>query len=196
MTHAFGVGGLVHLRADHTRGGAVLERLPPVGGMPRYRVFHSPGDLRDYDEDQLSPVSAPPSPDSSTDALSAERWLEAGDFLARLTAARLAHPLVDHIYALHAARIQFIPFQFKPLLRSLRADRPRLLIADEVGVGKTIEAGLILKDLQTRQRLENVLIVCPKALVSKWRTEMRRFDPRPLRPAAGRLGANDRDSGR
>jgi SNF2 family DNA or RNA helicase len=58
----------------------------------------------------------------------------------------------------------------------LRADRPRLLIADEVGVGKTIEAGLILKELQARQRLENVLIVCPKALVTKWRAEMRRFD--------------------
>jgi ATP-dependent helicase HepA len=58
----------------------------------------------------------------------------------------------------------------------LRADRPRLLIADEVGVGKTIEAGLILKELQARQRLENVLIVCPKTLVTKWRAEMRRFD--------------------
>jgi len=51
-----------------------------------------------------------------------------------------------------------------------------LLIADEVGVGKTIEAGLILKELQSRQRAERVLIVCPKALVGKWRAEMRRFD--------------------
>src|SRR5439155_7286691 len=98
------------------------------------------------------------------------------EFRARLTAARLGHPLTDNIYALHAARIQFIPFQFKPLLRLLRSDQPRLLIADEVGVGKTIEAGLILKELLSRQKVENVLIVCPKALVTKWRAEMRRFD--------------------
>ncbi len=43
-------------------------------------------------------------------------------------------------------------------------------------MGKTIEAGLILRELQARQELGNVLIVCPKALVSKWRMEMRRFD--------------------
>ena len=102
--------------------------------------------------------------------------LSAEEFCSRLTALRLSNPLTDNLYALHAARIQFIPFQFKPLLRLLRADRPRLLVADEVGVGKTIEAGLILKELQSRQRLENVIIVCPKALVTKWRAEMRRFD--------------------
>ena len=50
------------------------------------------------------------------------------------------------------------------------------MIADEVGVGKTIEAGLILRELESRQNIANVLIVCPKALVTKWRAEMKRFD--------------------
>lgn len=123
-------------------------------------------------------MSVQSSPASSTDrsVLSADAFLDAYEFLARLTACRLANPLTDNVYALHAARIKFIPFQFKPLLRLLRSDRPRLLIADEVGVGKTIEAGLILKELQSRQRLDNVVVVCPKALVTKWRAEMRRFD--------------------
>ena len=89
---------------------------------------------------------------------------------------RLGYPQMDSIYSLHAARIKFIPFQFKPLLRFLRSDQHRLLIADEVGVGKTIEAGLILRELQSRQELRNVLILCPKALVPKWRVEMKRFD--------------------
>jgi ATP-dependent helicase HepA len=48
------------------------------------------------------------------------------------------------------------------VLRPLRADRPRLLIADGVGVGKTIEAGLILKELSARQQLDRVLVLCPK----------------------------------
>jgi superfamily II DNA or RNA helicase len=52
------------------------------------------------------------------------------------------------------------------------------LIADEVGVGKTIEAGLILKELQARRELRSVLVICPKALVSerKWMEELKRFD--------------------
>ena len=85
---------------------------------------------------------------------------------------RLDNPQVDHIYSLRSARIQFIPFQFKPLLRLLRSEHPRLLVADDVGVGKTIEAGLILKELCTRRRLDRVLVLCPKALTVKWRAEI------------------------
>jgi ATP-dependent helicase HepA len=54
------------------------------------------------------------------------------------------------------------------------------LIADEVGVGKAIEAGLILKELQARRELRSVLVVCPKPLVAerKWLEELKRFDER------------------
>src|SRR5208337_3196371 len=131
---------------------------------------------RDYYEEQLQAFETSATFDNIIQAIRDGHWLTPEEFRARLTAARLAHPLTDNLYALHAARIKFIPFQFKPLLRLLRSDRPRLLIADEVGVGKTIEAGLILKEIQSRQKVENVLIVCPKALVTKWRAEMRRFD--------------------
>ena len=53
-----------------------------------------------------------------------------------------------------------------------------MLIADEVGVGKTIEAGLILKELRARIDISSVLVICPKALVAerKWQTELKRFD--------------------
>ena len=66
------------------------------------------------------------------------------------------------------------------MLKLIQADRPRLLIADEVGVGKTIEAGLILKELQARRELRTVLVICPKPLVAerKWLEEMKRFDER------------------
>jgi len=71
-----------------------------------------------------------------------------------------------------------VPYQFRPVLKLIQSDRPRLLIADEVGVGKTIEAGLILKELQARRELRSVLVICPKALVSerKWLQELKRFD--------------------
>ena len=53
-----------------------------------------------------------------------------------------------------------------------------MLIADGVGVGKTIEAGLILRELKARRNLESVLVICPRPLVTeeKWETEMKRFD--------------------
>ena len=74
--------------------------------------------------------------------------------------------------------MQFVPYQYRPVLKLIRADRPRLLIADEVGVGKTIEAGLIIKELRARMDIASILVICPKALVAerKWFTEMKRFD--------------------
>jgi SNF2 family DNA or RNA helicase len=64
------------------------------------------------------------------------------------------------------------------VLKLVQSDRPRLLIADDVGVGRTIEAGLVIKELQARQQVDSVLIVCPKPLVTenKWHDELRRFD--------------------
>jgi ATP-dependent helicase HepA len=174
------LGDVVCLRADTERCGPVIAVLPPVGGHSRYRVFHSVNDIREYHEEQLIDQSEILADPGSGDLPIPD--MNSSIFRARLTGARLSHPLIDSLYSLHAARIRYVPFQMKPLLRFLRADRPRLLIADEVGVGKTIEAGLILRELQTRQQVDNVLIVCPKALVSKWRMEMRRFDEdfRPL----------------
>jgi superfamily II DNA or RNA helicase len=86
-------------------------------------------------------------------------------------------PTDEQLGSVGAARIDFNPFQYRPVLRLLRADQPRLLIADDVGVGKTIEAGLILKELVFRRPLDRVLIACPKSLTSKWHLEMRnKFD--------------------
>lgn len=81
------------------------------------------------------------------------------------------------MFALNSGNIKFIPFQFRPLARILNAEHPRILIADEVGVGKTIETGIILKEFEKRNSVKSVIIICPKDLTSKWRQEMKtRFD--------------------
>jgi ATP-dependent helicase HepA len=172
----FEVGQIACLVVQPDRQGTIIQILPPIDGRHRYKVFHSAQQVREYYEEQLLAIGTAATQDETAAITENAQWLPTREFLARLTAFRLANALTDNLYALHAARIKFIPFQFKPLLRLLRSDRPRLLIADEVGVGKTIEAGLILKELQSRQRLDNVVIICPKALVTKWRAEMRRFD--------------------
>ena len=95
-----------------------------------------------------------------------------------LTSFLINHPSIPSLYSLNAARIDVIPYQFKPVMKLIRSDMPRLLIADSVGIGKTIEAGLILRELEIRNDIKSVLIICPKPLITerKWELEMRRFD--------------------
>lgn len=63
-------------------------------------------------------------------------------------------------------------FQLDPLVRAIDMARVNLLIADDVGLGKTIEAGLVVQELLLRHRARTVLIVCPASLQEKWRVEM------------------------
>lgn len=64
-------------------------------------------------------------------------------------------------------------YQLEPLRRALQAPRTNLLLADDVGLGKTIEAGLVIQELLLRHRARSVVIVCPPSLSLKWQDEMR-----------------------
>ena len=64
-------------------------------------------------------------------------------------------------------------YQLEPLRRALSAPRANLLLADDVGLGKTIEAGLVIQELLLRHRARSVIVVCPPSLALKWQDEMR-----------------------
>ena len=161
----FAQGQLVSLKSDRAITGAVVA---VTEGYPetRYQVFTATG-LQTYYESQLAGQDA----EDMLEKVDAER------FHAGLTASLIRNPTISSLYSLNTAKIDFIPHQFRPVLKFIRSDRPRLLIADGVGVGKTIEAGLILRELQARRNLDSVLIICPRPLVTerKWETEMKRF---------------------
>ena len=70
------------------------------------------------------------------------------------------------------AGIHLFNHQLTPLRKALELPRANLLIADDVGLGKTIEAALVIQELRLRQRLDMVLIVCPAAICLQWRKEM------------------------
>jgi len=72
------------------------------------------------------------------------------------------------------AGIKLMHHQMTPLLKALSLPRANLFIADDVGLGKTIEAGLIVQELEIRQRVDFVLIVCPASISLQWRDEMER----------------------
>jgi len=166
LTGPISPGAVIRLRARPEITGAVLN---VVAGDPeaRYTVFHG-NDIATYYQSQIELSTAGAS----------RRSVNPETLHATLTAMQLRHPSTKHLYSLHASRVNFVPYQFRPVLKLIQADRPRLLIADEVGVGKTIEAGLILKELQARRELKSVLVICPKPLVAerKWMDELKRFD--------------------
>jgi superfamily II DNA or RNA helicase len=87
----------------------------------------------------------------------------------RLTLRRGAGPFRS------AAQLAFEPrtYQLVPLLMALRLPTPRLLIADDVGIGKTIEAGLILRELMDRGEVEAFSVLCPPHLVEQWVGELK-----------------------
>ncbi len=107
-----------------------------------------------------------------------DKWIDVDTLHSYLSAYYINNPASGNLYSLNSARIDFVPYQFRPALKLIKSDEPRILIADSVGVGKTIEAGLIIKELEARKELENIVIICPKPLVAerKWENEMKRFD--------------------
>lgn len=83
----------------------------------------------------------------------------------------------DRFLSLSSTRTNLEPYQVEAAWRVLNSYKQRFLIADDVGLGKTIEAGMILKELALRGRAKRVLIIVPAPLSPQWRREMReRFD--------------------
>lgn len=158
--------GLVYLIGDPSVRGVVMS-ISDLGDTKKYEVFVN-GNFNTYYSGQIAPVVETAS----------YNWLDINTFRSYLTAYQINNPYGRDLYSLNSARIDFVPYQFRPALKLVHADEPRILIADSVGVGKTIEAGIILKELQARNELENVMIICPKPLVTerKWELEMKRFD--------------------
>ncbi len=72
----------------------------------------------------------------------------------------------------HRAGIRIDRYQLEPLRKALRLPRVNLFIADDVGLGKTIEAGLILRELILRQRVRRVVVAAPPSVVTQWREEL------------------------
>ena len=167
-TSLFTAGDLVSLRSNPTLIFPIIDVLEAGVGERRYQVFQINTKVTYY-ESQLQALI-----EQKTERLS----ISIEELHAHLTSLQLLSPSTANLFSLRAGRVKFVPYQYRPVLKLIRADRPRLLIADEVGVGKTIEAGLIIKELRARMDLSSVLIICPKALVSerKWFLEMKRFE--------------------
>ena len=166
MDNVLKIGSVVRIKSDPNVCGAITNI---IDSFPKRRIdVFINGSVSHYYDDQIE-----------LKIEENERSIRnINDFKAFLTSLYLNNPSASSLYSLHSARINYIPFQFRPVVKIIKLDRPRILIADEVGIGKTIEAGLILKELSSRIDMKNVIVICPKPLVveSKWKNEMERFD--------------------
>ncbi len=149
------------------RDGVVRPGRRYVAGQWLYKVFSGGQNVRREERS----LSARPVVDD------AAAWVTGSPvaperFAATLTRAKLEGHFTDTMFSFRATRTIFRPYQFKPVQKLLDTGALRLLIADEVGLGKTIEAGLVWTEMEARRQADRVLVVCPSSLVAKWKREM------------------------
>lgn len=137
----------------------VLERIE-AWGYVSYKVFNpATGRVYKANEEQLSSTGSTMQYDENylryVTLLSKIKNETAGGFLSSL-----------------ASGIIPLPHQLHVLNRAMETNNIRYILADEVGLGKTIEAGMIIRELKSRGLVSRILVVCPTGLVTQWESEM------------------------
>ncbi len=162
-------GQLVRHIDDPAKIGTVTDQTRQRASGPQYRVNWN-GRLDWHYEEEL--VSADSGDDDVYKLVREGRYGRVDDLRRLLTHVHLAGRLANVVYAMGLTQTDFYPHQYKPLLTLLDSPVNGLLIADEVGLGKTIEAGLIWTELRARYDMRRLLVVCPAMLREKWRLEL------------------------
>ena len=164
----------VRLRRDPSVGGILLEGDKLVAGAPMVQVRLADGQVKWLPYSALEPV--PSAPETLVDRFAGGKFVEP-DWLRRtLTRLRVTGRLSDVVYSMEATETDFYAYQFKPVIKLMSSPTDSMLVADEVGLGKTIEAGLVWTELRARLDCDRLLVACPKTLCQKWQDELsRRF---------------------
>ena len=151
------------MSGDHVLRVRGVDTQP--GGIERTFVYRPASSL----PDELERITALPAPDLRWSPGTPPSQWERLQTAYRLSIAHSA----GHLLGLSRARLVIEPYQLAPVLRVMSAPRQRFLLAEDVGMGKTIEAGLIAMELIARGRGDRILIVVPAALQDQWADEMR-----------------------
>ena len=164
-------GTAVFFRDDPGRKGHVIGSRPKSDGT-RYQVrweagatsWHPKYALEKREEKDLNVFSL----------LDKEQYGRLRDLRRNITFIQLSGKLADMVYSMDTTNTEFLPYQYKPVLAFLKSPSNGILIADEVGLGKTIEAGLIWTELQARHDdARRLVVVCPAMLREKWCDELK-----------------------
>jgi superfamily II DNA or RNA helicase len=169
----FEAGTAVRSIDNPAREGVVTKIAPRKRPSGLYvQVRWSDGSSDFFHQDELEELDNLDLQDTSS-LIRKGRYGRAVDLRRNLTYVHLAGKLANLVYAMGITNTDFYPHQYRPLLTILDSPVNGLLIADEVGLGKTIEAGLIWTELRARFDMRRMLVVCPAVLREKWREELR-----------------------
>lgn len=163
-------GERVRLKNDPAIVGLVTCSAPVERAGRLFIEIELPLGCRSFPSNQLERVTFD---SNALEDLRAGKLSAPVDLRRALTHLRMTGRLADMIYSMGATNTEFHAYQFKPVLKLLNSPSRGLLLADEVGLGKTIEAGLVWTELVARFDSRRLLIVCPKPLTQKWREELR-----------------------
>ena len=154
------------------REGVITNAPPRTKGSGLYwQVRWSDGSLDFHHQEEIEPLNNLDIQDPFA-LVERGRYGRAADLRRNLTYVHLAGRLANLVYALGITNTDFYAHQYRPLLTLLDSPANGLLIADEVGLGKTIEAGLIWTEFRARYDFRRLLVVCLATLREKWRAEL------------------------
>lgn len=167
--YTIAAGTLVRMVHNPGMTGITTGKWRPHGPERTYQVrfanqvmFVPSSQLEEIADEQEDPF----------DLLARGKFGGASELRRGLTHVRLTGRLADLIYSMESTNTDFYAYQFKPVLKMLNAPNQGLLIADEVGLGKTIEAGLIWTELRSRFDFNRLFVLCPSFLSEKWQSEL------------------------
>jgi superfamily II DNA or RNA helicase len=167
-------GTSVRLISDPGRQGITTGKQRKKANRLFWQVAF-PDSYQFISEKQLEIVNT--SFEDAYDLFSQGKIGRAKDLRGAITHIRLSGRLADLIYSMETTNTDFYAYQFKPVLKFLESPSGGMLIADEVGLGKTIEAGLIWTELRSRYDARRLMVLCPAMLREKWALELKkRFD--------------------
>ncbi|UWQ39927.1 hypothetical protein K3718_10035 [Leisingera aquaemixtae] len=162
------VGSFVRQRGNPALAG-VIQDIREIRGRLTAQV-QFPNGARRVPLEQLELV--PSVIEDPSDLVRKGQFSGPASLRQRMAHVRLSGNLKEIFYSMESTDTDFYAHQFKPVVKMLDSPTGNLLIADEVGLGKTIEAGLIWTELAARFKYNRLLIVCPKVLCEKWRIEL------------------------
>ena len=165
-------GDLVRLVDNPSRIGTLTTQRSGVPPRERVLVNFNDGRRELHLVSAVELVEDDGHVEDANDLMRRGLYGRAMDLRGAITHHRLSGKLANLIYSLFTTNTDFLPYQFKPLLHFLESPSNGILIADEVGLGKTIEAGLIWTELRARQDAKRLLVVCPAILKPKWVKEL------------------------
>lgn len=169
----FEAGAAIRSVDNPARQGVVTNVPPRIRPSGTYvHVRWSDGATDFVHTDELEPLANLDLTDPF-DLVRRAKYGRASDLRRNLTFAHLSGRLANLVYSMGITNTDFYAHQYRPLHTLLESPTNGLLIADEVGLGKTIEAGLIWTELRARFDLRRLVVVCPAMLREKWQTELR-----------------------